>query len=258
MLLAVNVGNTNTAFGVYDGERLAADRRVRTEADRSPGDYAALVGSLALEGAVRLSEITDFALCSVVPQANDSLFRLAREYLRIEEPFTLTAAADVGIRINYDPPADLGADRVANAVAAHALYGGPVIVVDLGTATTFDAVSADGDYQGGAIAPGVGASADALLAHTAQLRKVPLDAPPKAIGRTTEACLRSGIVYGFAAQVDGMVERFRQEMGAEACVVATGGLAEVIAPHSRTIQQVAPHLTLEGVRIAYSRAARKD
>lgn len=253
MLLVADVGNTNITFGAYDGDRLVADWRIAADARRTADEYAALLIPLAQTESLSLSQFDEFALASVMPRAIDPLLRFAREYLSIDFPFLLTAQADLGINIHYEPKTDVGADRLANAVAAHQMYEGPVIVVDLGTATTFDAISAEGDYLGGAIAPGIEISIEALVSQTAQLRRVQVVAPPKAIGNTTATSLQSGFVYGFAGQVDAIVTKFQTEMGGNARVIATGGLAELIALHSTTIREVDQLLTLEGIRLAYAR-----
>ena len=257
MLLAIDAGNTYITFAVYDGDRLAADWRVNSDARRTADEYAVLIAGLAERASLSLSQLTTVSIGSVVPRAVAALVEFSRRYLGVEDPFLLTPEVDLGIRICYEPRTDVGADRIANAVAAHALYSGPVIVVDLGTAITFDAVGENGDYLGGAIAPGVEVSLEALISHAAQLRRVALVAPPKAIGTTTVTSVQSGMIYGFAGQVDGVVLRLQEEMGGGAHVVATGGLAELIAPHSRSIREVHPTLTLEGLRLAYERCRGK-
>ncbi|MDO8585445.1 MAG: type III pantothenate kinase [Armatimonadota bacterium] len=253
MLLAIDAGNTNITFGAYDGDRLAADWRVSADGRRTSDEYAVLVAGLAEGASISLSQLTSVSICSVIPRAIEPLLAFSRKYLKIQDPFLLTPELDLGIRICYEPRTDVGADRLANAIAAHALYPGPVIVVDLGTATTFDAIAENGDYLGGAIAPGIEVSLEALISKAAQLRRVRLVTPPRAIGTTTVSSVQSGMIYGFAGQVDGVVGRLQEEMGGDAYVVATGGLAELIAPHSRSIRTVNPTLTLEGLRLAYER-----
>jgi len=258
MLLAIDVGNTNVTFAVYDGNRLVADWRVSADSRRTSDEYAVLIAGLAQQESLSLSQLTDFALCSVIPRAIDPLLGFARKRLGISDPFLLSPEIDLGITVHYQPPTDVGADRLANAVAAHALYSGPVVVVDMGTATTFDAIAENGDYLGGAISPGMEVSLEALVSKAAQLRRVRLTPPPAAVGTTTVASLQSGMIYGYAGQVDGIVAKFQEEMGGNAYVVATGGLAELVAPHSRCIREVNPTLTLEGLRLAYARYRSKD
>jgi len=252
VLLAIDVGNTNTTCAVFDGERLAADWRIGTVARRTEDEYSALFSVLLERDGLAFDQIDGAAISSVVPAAIFPLVKFARLRLHIENPVVLSAE-DAGIRVNYLPKTDVGADRLANAVAAHAFYGGPVIVVDFGTATTFDAVGADGTYLGGAIAPGIETAVEALVAKAAQLRRVQYVRPPSAVGKTTVESLQSGVLFGFAGQVDGIVARFREEIGAEARVVATGGLAELIASESRTIQEINPLLTVQGLRLVWER-----
>jgi len=253
MLLAIDVGNTNITFAVFEGETVRADWRIGTVVRRTGDEYAGLLIGLMADKGLRLSDIDGIIISSVVPAAVDALTRFSRKHLRIENPMVLTAEMDLGIKVNYHPKGDVGADRVANAIAAHAKYGGKVIVVDLGTGTTLDAVSEEGEYLGGAIAPGIQISLDALFARAAKLTGVRLVAPEKAIGDTTAGSLQSGIIFGFAGMVDALVDRFQREMGGGAKVIATGGLADVIADHSRTIELCDELLTLEGLRIIHER-----
>src|SRR6476469_8619558 len=245
MLLAVDVGNTQTVFGLYTGAGLGERFRIATEAQRT-GDE---LGSL-------LSDFLDFdaldgiALSSTVP-------RLIREYEHVAERWAkapllvIGPGVKTGIQIQYDDPREVGPDRVMNAVAAKERYGAPVIVVDFGTSTNFDVVSPAGDYVGGVLAPGIETSMEALFARAARLVKVDYVEPPSVIGKTTVGGLQSGVVYGFAGQVDGIVTAIRGELGVEATVVATGGLSALVAPHSRTISVVDPNLTLDGLRIVW-------
>ena len=247
MLLAVDVGNTQTVLGLYDGERLAEHWRLATEVHRTGDELGALFGRF-----LDLESLTGICLSSTVP-------RLVREYEEFAERWAEAPLLVVrpgmrsGITMRYDDPREVGPDRIVNSIAARERYGAPCIVVDFGTSTNFDVVSAAGEYVGGVLAPGVEISMDALFARAARLVKVDFSEPPTVIGKTTATALQSGLVYGFAGQVDGIVDRIRGELGAEARVVATGGLADLIAPHSSTIELVDPLLTLEGLRLVWER-----
>ncbi len=256
MLLAIDVGNTITALAVFLGDKIKGDWRFSTNPARTGDEYAALLQPLCAEKAIECSGLSAVAISSVVPAAVDPLVNLAKKHLKVSSPLVLSAHTDFGVHVHYHPAADVGPDRIANAVAAHEKYVGKVIVVDFGTATTLDAVAESGDYLGGAIAPGVQISLDALVARAARLTGVQLVAPEKAIGGSTIGSLQSGMVFGTAGQIDALVDRFQEEMGGGAKVVATGGLAEVIAPHSRTIECCDDLLTLEGIRLIYERVHR--
>lgn len=255
MLLAIDVGNTNTALAVFEGERIVASWRIGTVTRRTEDEYSVLLASLLDRDGLSMADIDGVAISSVVPATIFPLINLAKEQLHVDDPLVLRAGEDAGIDVRYHPKTDVGADRIANAVGAHALYGGPVIVVDFGTATTFDAIAADGTYLGGAIAPGIETSVEALVAKAAQLRRVQYVRPPSAVATTTVESLQAGVLFGFAGQVDGIVEKFREEMGRESRVIATGGLAELIATESKTIEKVDPMLTLVGLRLVYERRA---
>lgn len=253
MLLAIDVGNTNTSFALFDGETVAADWRMGTVTRRTGDEYAALLLMLFGEKGFAFADVDGAVISSVVPATIDALVGFARKHLNVADPLVLSSDLDLGITIDYHPPGDVGADRLANAVAARAKYGGKVIVVDFGTATTLDAVTEDGRYLGGAIAPGIQVSFDALVARAARLMGLQFKAPGRAIGKTTVDSLQSGLIYGTAGQVDALVGRFQREMGGGAKVIATGGLAELVAPHSSTIEACDPLLTMDGLRIIYER-----
>ena len=247
MLLAVDVGNTQTVFGLFEGPDLNQHWRVATERQRSGDELGALFGSF-----LDLSRVEGIALASTVPQLHRSYEDFAKEYARADL-LDLGPGVKTGVPIRYDDPREVGPDRIANAVAAVEGYGTPSIVVDFGTSTNFDVVSAEGEYVGGVLAPGIEVSMDALFQRAARLFKVDFVEPPTVIAKNTATSLQSGLVYGFAGQVDGIVERIRGELGAEAPTVATGGLADLIVPHARTLERIDPFLTLEGLRIVWER-----
>jgi type III pantothenate kinase len=247
VLLAVDVGNTQTVFGLFEGDRLSEHWRVATEPRRTGDELG-----VTLAGFLDLDEVEGVALSSSVPALVRSYGEFAERWARAPL-LVLGPGTRTGIAIRYDDPRDVGPDRIANAVAAGALHPKPCIVVDFGTSTNFDAVSESGDFVGGVLAPGIEISMDALFARAARLTKVDFTEPPTVIGKTTTAALQAGLVYGFAGQVDGIVERMRAELDGDARVIATGGLAPLIAPHARTVQEVDPFLTLHGLRLVWER-----
>ncbi len=277
MLLAIDAGNTETVIGLFaltpqereampaadvgfgigaehhDGRDLTHHWRLSTVPSRTPDEYAVLLTQiLDLEGLDIAETVDGLAICSSVPSITGELRQTAARWFADVPCVVLGPGTRSGMPVLYDNPKDVGADRVANAVGAFDLYGGPCVVVDLGTATTFDAISSAGEYLGGAIAPGIAISMEALFRHAAALRRVELVEPRSAIGRSTAESIQSGALYGFAAQVDGMCRRILAELGA-ATVIATGGLSELVAPYSETIEHVEPWLTLHGLRLVYER-----
>jgi type III pantothenate kinase len=281
VLLAIDVGNTETIIGLYvlsaaEGESLPFPEgigigaeeqpsgglthhwRLSTVPTRTPDEYAVLLTQLLdLEGLDIAASVNGIAVSSSVPVVTGELRQMASRWFADVPCVVLGPGVKSGMPILYDNPKEVGADRVANAVGAYDLYGGPCVVVDLGTATTFDAISESGEYLGGAITPGVAISLEALFQHAAALRRVELVTPRDVIGRSTVESIQSGTLYGFAAQVDGLCRRFLDALG-PATVVATGGLSEVIAPHADTIDHVEPWLTLHGLRIVYERNVRAE
>lgn len=252
MLLAVDVGNTQTVVGLFSGLDLLDHWRIHSDQDRTEDEMALLIQQfLGFHGFSFDDDVTGVAISSVVPRVTAALRLMCERYFgfpaMVLEPGTRT-----GVPILYDNPKEVGADRIANAVAAFDMYGGPTIMVDFGTATTVDAVSDKGEYLGGAILPGVEISMDALFAHAAGLKKVELVEPKNLIGKSTVESIQSGAIHGFTGQVDHLVDKFKDELG-EATVVATGGLAELIAPMSRTIEHIELWLTLHGLRIVFER-----
>ena len=252
MLLAIDIGNTNVTIGAFDGESLAATARIATEPGRMSDEYGLTLSQLLPQKGVPIDSVDSVAICSVVPPLTPTFITLCHDFLPCSgPPLVVGSGVRTGVRVLYDNQRDVGSDRIADAVAAFQLHGGPAIVVDFGTATVFDAISADGDYVGGAIAPGVTVSADSLFHATSQLRRVELARPDCAIGKNTVHSMQSGLVLGYAELVRGMVARFDAELGGSATVVATGGLAGLIQDVTGVFDVVDPDLTLRGLRIIH-------
>lgn len=252
MLLAIDIGNTNVVLGVFDDkEKLVENWRVGTNAQITPDEYAMTFKDLFNFSRIELKQISGVIISTVVPPLLPVMIEMSRKYFRIE-PMVVTHQLKTGITIRYDNPKEVGADRIVNAAAAYKIYGGPIIVVDFGTATTFCAVTKDGEYLGGAITPGVKISAEALFQRASKLPRVELTKPPKVIGTDTISAMQAGIIYGYAGLVDGIVERMKKELSPASKVVATGGLAELVSPETKTVQEIKPHLTLEGLYLLYA------
>jgi type III pantothenate kinase len=250
MLLAIDIGNTNVVLGVFDGEKLVENWRVGTNTQITPDEYAIILKDLFGFARIEFKQIGGVIISSVVPPLLPVMVEMSRKYISIE-PMVATHELKTGITIRTDNPKEVGADRIVNAAAAYRLYGGPLIIVDFGTATTFCAITKNGEYLGGAICPGMKISAEALFQRASKLPRVELVKPAKVIGSDTVGAMQSGIIYGYAGLVDGVVERMKKELSADARVVATGGLASLVSPETRTIQEIIPHLTLEGLRLLF-------
>jgi type III pantothenate kinase len=250
MLLTIDVGNTNLTIGLFDGETLSHHWRLATDHNRMPDEYGLQFLGL-IEHAVRKpADLTGICLSSVVPSLTGRIIQACREYLGVE-PLVVDTGIKTGIRIRYEDPKAVGSDRIADAVAVKRLYGGPACIIDFGTATTFNALTKDGEYLGGAITAGINLAADALFTHAAKLQRIDLQKPPSVIGRNTMHAMQSGLIYGYVCMVEGMVERFRVELGTDMKVIATGGLAETIAKETAVIDILAPWLTLDGLRMLW-------
>ncbi|MFL5735416.1 MAG: type III pantothenate kinase [Chloroflexia bacterium] len=253
MLLAIDVGNTNTVLGLYDGETLVADWRMSTVRERVADEWAALLITLAGNKGYSLADI-DAAICSsVVPPTTTAIREMVGAYLHTDL-MLVEPGIKTGVKINVDNPREVGADRIVNTMATHMRYGGPAIIIDFGTATTFDVVSPDGEYLGGAISPGLVIAAEALFSYTAQLRRIELVAPRSSIGKNTVHAMQSGVVWGYVALVEGMVTRIRHDMGdmgRSAKVIATGGLARLVESNTTFVDIVDLNLTLDGLKAIY-------
>ena len=254
MLLAIDCGNTHIVAGVYKDRELMGTWRFRSDIHRTEDEYAVLLSELFRARDLSARDIDSIIICSVVPLLEQTLLHLCEKYFRIQA-VTVNHTTFTDMPLLVDEPHEVGGDRIVNGVAGYALYGGPLIVVDFGTATTFDCVSAEGAYLGGAIAPGIETANEALFARASRLSTINIYKPLKAIGANTADCLRSGIIWGFAGQVDGIVDKLREELP-NARVIATGGLAERISPHCRTIESVDKNLTLTGLKIIHDKISR--
>jgi type III pantothenate kinase len=250
LLLCIDIGNTNTVLATFEGEKIVHSWRVKTDARNTADELSLMFRGLLAGDNV---EITGVAACSTVPAALRSLRTMLTRYYLGVPTVIVEPGVKTGVQLAIDNPKEVGSDRVVNTLAAHTLFGGPAIVVDFGTSTNFDAVSARGEFLGGVLAPGIEISVEALAARAAQLRKVELVKPPRVIGKNTVECLQSGVVYGFAGQVDGIVERMIEELGSVTAVIATGGLAPVVVGECRTITHHEPMITLIGLRMVFER-----
>jgi len=252
VLLAVDVGNTNVVLGIYSGTELRVSWRISTNRQQTGDEYGIILKNLFSQASVCETDLSGIIISSVVPPLMFSLEEMALRYFNLQ-PLVVGPGVRTGINILVENPREVGADRIVNAVAGFEQYGGPLIIVDFGTATTFDAVSARGDYLGGAIAPGISVSTEALFQRAAKLPRVELVRPARVIGRDTITSMQSGIIFGFAGQVDGIVKRMSREFPVKPKVIGTGGLAGLIAAESETLEVVNPLLTLEGLRLLYER-----
>lgn len=252
MLLALDAGNTNITIGVFDGSKLVRHWRLRTVHDQTADEWGILLRNLFSLGELDLGRIHGIAIASVVPPLDYTLASMSRRYFG-REPMFVTANTDTGLTVLYDHPREVGADRIVNSVAALAKYGGPCVIVDLGTAITFDAISADAEYLGGLICPGIGMSLQGLFSRTARLPLVDFREPDRVIGTNTVASMQSGLYYGVIGTIDGILERLMGELGPKTKTIATGGQAELVVRSSKYLHQVDPDITLEGLQIIWQR-----
>ncbi|MEE3345951.1 MAG: type III pantothenate kinase [Chloroflexota bacterium] len=251
MLIAIDIGNTNITIGLFLDSELISTWRFSTDSRKTSDEYGLLLQQVMSSNNLNADEIDSAAICSVVPPLTPTFELLCQRYLKVQ-PLTVMAETKTGIKILYDSPRDVGADRIVDAAAALHIYGGPCIVVDLGTATVFDAVNEHGEYLGGAIAPGMTVSADSLYRATSQLRRVELNAPEKVIGTNTTHSIQSGLVFGYSELIKGMIVRFKKEIGTNATVIATGGQADIVKDQVDEFNHIDPDLTLKGLCIVHS------
>ncbi|MBW8010221.1 MAG: type III pantothenate kinase [Chloroflexi bacterium] len=250
MLLTIDVGNTNITLGLYEKEKLGPRWRLATNHERMPDEYGLDFHGMLAHAGFDPADLTGICMASVVPPLTGKIVEACREYLQ-HDPLVVDAGVKTGVKVRYEDPKGVGADRIVDAVAVQRLYGGPACVVDFGTGTTFDAISAEGDYLGGAIAPGIDIASEALFSRAAKLSRVDLQRPPSVIGTNTTYALQSGLLFGYVGLVEGMLARFREELGPEMKVIATGGLSESIARETDSLEIIAPWLTLDGLRIVW-------
>jgi len=251
MLLAIDIGNTNIHIGTYKHDRWCCSWRARTLSEKMADEYAVLLRSFFTDAGLGFQDVSHIIAASVVPDLTSTFRELCRRYLELD-PLFVTSETNIGVAIKVDNPREVGADRIVNAAAVHALYGGPAIIVDFGTATTLDVVDAEGSYIGGTISPGIGLAHDALVHRAALLRSVELKPPQSVIGKNTEHAMQSGLFTGYSLMIEGLINGIRQEMDARSLkVIATGGLASVFDEYTRLIDIVSPNLTLEGLRIIW-------
>jgi type III pantothenate kinase len=258
VLLALDVGNTNVTIGVFDGEKTCATWRMATDKERLADEYAVMLMGLLATAKIEPGVITEAVMASVVPDLVPVFERLCQRYFGVD-PVVVGTGTRTGVRVMYDNPREVGADRIVDVVAALHLYGPPpLIIVDFGTATVFDAVSAEGDYLGGALAPGIGIAAEALFERAAKLYRVELERPKSAIGKNTVAAIQSGTLWGYVGLLEGMVARFKKELGGSARVIATGGWAQRLAKETQVFDAVDENLTLTGLRLIHEMNQRRD
>jgi type III pantothenate kinase len=250
MLLVIDIGNTNITIGMFQGDKLRATWRISTGVHRMADEYAVMLLNLLQHQGIKLTDVTKGALSCVVAPLLTTFNELFERYFNIQ-PLVVSPGIKTGIRIRYENPRELGGDRISNAAGALSLYKPPIIVVALGTATAFDTISKEGDYLGGAVSPGIGIAAEALYTRTAALPRVELARPRQAIGSNTPTAMQSGIIFGYAGLIDGVVTRIQKELGEKATVVATGGYADIIAKETKVIQKVNPNLTLIGIKVIH-------
>jgi len=256
VLLAIDAGNTNIVIGIFDKEKLFSSWRIATERHKLADEYGILIRGLLENQQIKQSEINEIVISSVVPQITTALVEMAKRVFGISA-FVVSANEDIGVEIRGNNPSEVGSDRIVNAVAGYVEYGGPLIIVDFGTATTFDAVAENGAYLGGAIVPGIKISIEALFEKAAKLMSIDIERPDKVIGENTIECLQSGIYYGFLEQMEGIIHRMKNEMGNNPKVIATGGLAELVAVDSKSVDVIDKELTLKGLMIINARINKK-